>query len=328
MNYAHLASELLRTLRGKRSQGAFSRRLGFKSNIAYAWESGRRFPTGAGMFRAALRSGVDVQAGLATFFRTPPSWLHETELSEPAGVVRLLDELRAGARVSELARRTGMSRFALARWFNGVTEPRLPDFLALVEATSLRLLDFLAALTDPRELPSVAEDWRRLDAQRRLAYELPWSQAVLLALELQSYRALARHRRGWIAARLGISEQEELQSLQALEATGQIRLRARRWVPVNVATVDTRRDAAAGRQLKRWWARVGLERLDADGAGQFSYNVFTVSEADLARLQELHFNHYQEMRRIIASSQDCERVVLTNLQLIPLDMSIGTARAY
>jgi DNA-binding phage protein len=319
MRYERLASELLRTLRGKRSQGAFSRRLGFKSNIAYAWESGRRFPTAAGMFRTALRSGVDVHAGLATFFRTPPPWLHETELSEPSGVVRLLEELRAGARVSELARRTGLSRFALARWFNGATEPRLPDFLAVVEATSLRLLDFLAALTDPLQLPSVAEDWRRLDAQRRLAYELPWTQAVLLALELQSYRALPRHRGGWIATRLGISEQDEAHCLKMLEATGQIRRQAQHWVPVNVATVDTRRDAAAGRQLKRWWAKVGLDRLDADGAGQFSYNVFTVSEADLARLQELHFNHYQEMRRIIAASQDSERVVLTNLQLIPLD---------
>ena len=45
----------------------------------------------------------------------------------------------------------------------------------------------------------------------------------------------------------------------------------------------------------------------------------TVSEADFARLQELHANHYQEMRRIIAASNDSERVVLANLQLIPLD---------
>jgi hypothetical protein len=218
-----------------------------------------------------------------------------------------------------LAERTGKCRFALGRWFQGSTEPRLPDFLTLVEACSLRLLDFIAALTDPSTLPSIAEDWQRLDAQRRLAYEMPWTQAVLLVLELQSYRALPRHKHGWIAARLGITLEEERRCLQLLLATGQIVRRSARFLPVHVATLDTRRDAAAGKQLKRFWARAGLARLEAEAPGQFSYNVFTVSTADFERLQELQMNHYQEMRRIIAASENPERVVLASLQLVPLD---------
>ena len=54
-----LAADLMRALRGKRSQRAFSRRLGMKSNTAYNWEAGRRWPTGARTLWIAQRVGID-----------------------------------------------------------------------------------------------------------------------------------------------------------------------------------------------------------------------------------------------------------------------------
>ena len=38
---------------------------------------------------------------------------------------------------------------------------------------------------------------------------MPWTQAVLRALELDDYQALSRHQSGWVAERLGITEEEE-----------------------------------------------------------------------------------------------------------------------
>ena len=65
---------------------------------------------------------------------------------------RLLDDLRGSTPILELASRTGRSRFAIARWLKGQAEPRLPDFLRVLEAASQRLLDFLAQLVDPARL--------------------------------------------------------------------------------------------------------------------------------------------------------------------------------
>jgi len=39
-----LSRELVRQLRGSQSQPAFSKALGFTSNVVYTWESGRRYP--------------------------------------------------------------------------------------------------------------------------------------------------------------------------------------------------------------------------------------------------------------------------------------------
>jgi hypothetical protein len=319
VDYERTAAELLRALRGQRSQVAWSRRLGSRGNVAYSWESGRRFPTAARTFWAAERAGIDVAAALARFYRTPAAWLASASLATPEGVARLLMDLRGQVPIGELALRAGRSRFSVSRWISGAAEPRLPDFLRLIEATSLRLLDFVEELVGAARLPSLALAWQELSAARRAAYEVPWSHAVLRALELEQYRDLPAHEPGWIARRIGIEPAMEAECLAMLEQSGQVARAGRHFVVANVRTVDTRQEPEASHRLKLWWAQVGVERLSNKAAGMFSYNLFTVSESDYQRLCELHSNYFRQMRAIIERSEPAERVVLANLQLFGLD---------
>ena len=332
MEYERIAADLLRALRGKRSQEAFARRVGVRSHAIYTWESARNFPTAARALHAAERSGIDVVAALARFYRQAPAWLTETEPSSPAGVARLLDDLRGASSVVAVARATGHSRFAVARWLKGAAQPRLPEFLQLIEGTSLRLLDFLACLVDPETLPSVASAYRDLEATRRAAYDAPWSHAVLRALELHDYRALPVHQPGWLAARLGLDPDEETRSLDLLLRSGQvIRDGNGRYAPARVSTVDTRRDPEAARRLRVFWSRAAAERIErADESQQIAaaYNLFGISHADLQRLRELQRAYFRQMRAIIAESNPVQTVVLANMQLIELSADHGTpARA-
>lgn len=95
------------------------------------------------------------------------------------GVVRFLASSRAIAPRIAIARATGKSRFAVARWLAGNTEPRLPDVLSLVHATSYRLLDFVAALVDPLRVPLVRDAWRELAAAREAVRSLEaWAASI------------------------------------------------------------------------------------------------------------------------------------------------------
>ena len=320
MNFEQLAAELLRGLRGKRSQQALCRRLGAKSNVVHQWERGHSFPTASRTLQVAARVGVDVPEAFREFYRTAPRWLDEQDPSSPAGVAAFLDDLRGSTSVVELSRYSGKSRFAVARFLSGDAEPRLPDFLRLIEASSLRLLDFIEQLVDPRLLPSARAPWERLSAARRLAYDEPWSQAVLRALELSSYAALARHEAGWIAGRIGISQEEEAQCLARLADSGQIVWRAERWQIENVMALDTRRDPDAARRLRAWWLRRGASRIEAGDRG-LMYNLLGVSSADLERLRELQKAYLTEVRAIVARSEPVEHVVLAADLLLDLRSS-------
>lgn len=324
LDHEGLSSELVRALRGHRSQTAFARRLGYRSNVVYTWESGRRWPTASAFLRAAARVGLDVGAGLRTFLRTEPGWIAGLDPTSPEAVAALLADLRGDTPIGQVATRAGRTRFAVSRWLRGQSEPRLPDLLRMVEATSLRLLDFVAIFTDPGALASTRSAWERMQVAKTLAVSSPWAQAVLLALELAPYRALPAHEPGWIAARLGLDEPTVRSALELLERAGQVQFDGTRYAPVEVQSVDVR-SPQAGRALKQFWAEVGLDRLRAGAEGIFSYNVFTVSDADLLKLEDMQRAHYRAIRALVADSSPAERVVLVHLQVVPLDSAVTAA---
>jgi len=319
MDHATVAAELVRALRGRRSQTALSRRLGYRSNVVYRWEAGRAWPTAAAFFAAARRVGVDLPGLLQKFYRTPSERIARLDLTRPAGVAALLADLRGSTPIGELARRAGRSRFAVARWLKGEAEPRLPELLLMIDVATLRLLDFLAGMVDPATLPSVRDDWQALLLAREAAYTNPWSHAVLRGLELADYVALPHHQPGWLARRLGMPEAEEKRSIELLARTKQIRRRRRKWVVDESRTVDTRADPARSLRMKAWWTRLALDRVEAGSEHVLSYNLFSVSAADYQRILELYRAFFQQMRAIVADSRPNERVVLFSTLAVPLE---------
>lgn len=326
--YEALASELLRALRGKTSQRAFSRQLGYRSNVAYTWESGRRYPTAAEALRIAEHVGVDLQSSLLRFFRFEWRWSTRGRQASPELIAYFLDVVRGGATFIELSRRAGLSRFAVARVISGDAQPRLPDFLRLIEAASSRVLDFVGVLVEVDTLPSFRDAWRRLEAVRYLALEVPFAEVVARALELDDYVALPCHREEWIAERLGISAEDGRRALDALAAAGAIRWEHPRWRVVHDSGVDTtRRYPEAAKALKRRWAQVASEHAERQAGDRFGYVVFTATNAELAQLESLLLESYHRIRDQADHMTGAERVALCTIQLAMLDHPDGQAVA-
>ena len=170
-------------------------------------------------------------------------------------------------------------------------------------------------------MPSVAKAWTQLNLARRLGSEQPWAPAVFLAMQLEDYLRLPCHQPGWLAQRLGLTQELENECIALLQQAGHVRHdEGGRLRAVRVQTVDTRPNPEVARRLRQWSATVGLERLaDNPQSGVFAYNVFAVSQADFEELQQLQRRYYRSLRAIVASSEPAQRVVATNLQLFALD---------
>ncbi|HTV20896.1 MAG TPA: DUF4423 domain-containing protein [Polyangiaceae bacterium] len=324
LDFERVAAEWVRALRGKRTQAAFSRRLGYSNSVVHRWEAGRAWPTAARFLEACEACGKDVSVAYTRFFRRRPAWLAQHPPSSPQAVAAFLQQLRGKISVVQLAKDSGFSRYTLARWLAAEAEPRLPQFVQLVEACSRRSLDFIAAFTPPDELPCVAQRWARLQGMRTAAYEESWSLAVLRALELEGY-ANAHDGTRWLATTLGIGEEQVQRALDVLVKAGQATLHAGRWVPKPAAAVSTGRDPATVGLLTAKWSKVAIERLEQHAPGHYGYSLFAVSRADLRRLRDLHVEYLREMQSIIARSKPDECVGLLCLQL--LDLSTRTDNA-
>ena len=304
-------------MRGRRSQLALSRTLGYQSNAIYSWEAGHASPPASRFFAFAQAVGVRQQAALARFFRTVPTRLVRANLATAPGVRALLQELLGTTRLTALAAASGLSRFSLSRWIHGKGQPDLSDLLCFVEHTSMRLPDLIATWVDPLKVPSIADRWSQLQRTRSVGYEFPFSHAVLRALEISSTQPAADET-AQLCALLGAPKAEVEHCLSQLAASGQIRRRRDRFWPRSEKLVDFRHDPQAAQQLKAYWAALAHERTKQPRDGLFAYTVFAVSKADLARVQTLQRDYIRQMRTIIAASEPSEVVALANFQIFDL----------
>ena len=305
--------EFLRAVRGKRSQRAFSRRLGYQSKPLADWESGRRFPDAATALRACRIAGIDVKGALARFF---PNLEPSAGELGPDEIASWLRGLRGNTAIVELAARAGEPRFSVSRWLSGQSRPRLPQFFGLVEAITGRASDLIAELVDIRLVPSVAEQHAKRRVSRSLAHDEPWTAAVLRVLETVAYAELDTHVPGWIARYLGIDLEVEARCVEALERAGMIAFRDGRYWS-SPATVDTQVTPDENRRIKRHWSLAASERIaDADDADLFAYNVVAVSHRDLDRIRQIMRSAFREIRSLVSVSKPSEEVALVQLQLV------------
>ena len=308
-----IGRELIRALRGRLTRAAFSKRLGYRSNVVHRWETGEAWPPVPTLLSGLARMGRIDRHLFAHFLGRPGAGRGFT----PPQVARFLRELQGKTPITTLAAQTGYNRFQIARWLRGQTRPRLPEFLCLVEATSRRLLDLLALIIDPARVPSVAPRWEQLQAAREAAYQAPWSHAVLRALELGAPAGSLSDAELGTAVGLDVGTARD--GLEWLVRSGQVRREAGRYRPQKVQVVDTRADPDRSRDLKAYWGQLAIERLQSGRSeGDFGYSLFAIHRDDLERLRTLHLEYVRAMQSVIAHSTKPDCVGLYCAQLLDL----------
>lgn len=317
-DYDLLARQLIEAVRGRRSQVDLSRRLGYRSNMVHRWESGECSPSAATFLGMCAKQRIDVAQAFTRFYGRRPLWLAEVEATSAEAVAAFLRDQKGKVTLGELARQTGCNRFTLARWLKGRAEPPLGELLRVIEASSQRLLDFIAALTDPARVPLLVEPWARLGRIRDMAYDQPWSHAVLRALEIDEYRERG-HKPSYLARKLGVDVSVVQGALDALVASGQVQRVGGSYRVDRVSSVNTGHDPVRARQLKARWTEEALRRLGSGAPGLFGYSVFAIGRAELLRMRELQLEYVRAMEALVQGSARNDCVGLYCVQLLDLD---------
>jgi transcriptional regulator with XRE-family HTH domain len=317
--YLLASLQLLRALRGARSQVAFARRLGYRGNPITDWERGARKPTAIEALRAAERVGLDVRAAFARFVPiTPPEY--ETSARGRKRMLRLgewLDVLRGDLAIVELAQRVGRSRFGVGRWLAGRTQPRLDELIELIDAITGRAHDWVAELVPIESVPSLLSAHLKARAARLIAFDQPWTEAVLRVLETTRYREQPDVTHEALAAWLGTSLPTLEAALAGLVDAGVIEASDTGYRALRPLSVDTRSaGAAALRHLQVHWLGVALGRAQAGADDWFAYNTISCNRADLALIEDCLKRAYREIRSIVAGSEPSEVAALVLMQLV------------
>jgi hypothetical protein len=166
-------------------------------------------------------------------------------------------------------------------------------------------------------VPELLGGYLRRTAAKRVAFDLPWTEAVLRVIETAAYQRLEAHSPGYIAARLGLTLEQETAALERLQQSGILEFSKGRFRDLQAFTVDMAAHPEDVQRLKAHWTQVCLERLRSPLPQDWlAYNVVSVAESDLHRIREILRMTFREIRSIAAASSPVQTVALLNLQLI------------
>jgi hypothetical protein len=311
--YASAARELIRAIRGKRSQIALSRRLGYRGNPLTDWEAGRSFPNALEVLEAARMAKLPVQLAFERFHPAPAPALEIGAL----GLAAWLNAVRGSTTLSALAERVGSSRYSVRRWFSADTQIKLPAFLQVLDAMTDRVPDWVAELVDIEQVPSLRDRFLRVQLAKQLAFDLPWSEAILRVLETTAFQQHPHPGAELLAAWLGADIASVRLTLAQMAAAGVIRQAGDSYAVVGTLSVDTRVKPDGLRRLRRHWLDALSERSHASHPEDWSaYTVMSVSTADLVLIKERLQALYREVQTRVAASEPPEEVALVMLQLV------------
>jgi hypothetical protein len=174
--------------------------------------------------------------------------------------------------------------------------------LVLVDALTGRLPDLVGALVPIDQVPALAEQARVRRALARLAFAHPWASAVGPWLESKG-EVRAADAPAALARELGLDEGLAVTLIDALIEAGVVQVVRGRLRPAPPASVEIAATDEDVQRLRVHWSSVSADRMARGPRDDlFSFNVFAVSRADLARIRELQRRFYREVRAIVADS--------------------------
>ena len=212
INYEHLTQELFRILRGRSSQGAFSRRLGFQTNVAYRWESGLRTPNANDLLTVL---DIRLSAPREIIWRFGSPFNQDDPATSDWCWGRWLLLIKGQCSVKALSNTTGLSPQAIRRILRGDVTPKVDRLLQLIQVLTNRLVDFLQLFVEPQTLPSLASLVEIQTAQRALSTQFLNTELIIASLETDAYQALDTHSNEWIADHLQLAPDDVADTVAA-----------------------------------------------------------------------------------------------------------------
>jgi hypothetical protein len=298
IDYKALRCDLVRAARGKRSQERVSKALRFRSNSVYRWEAGTASITWLQFVELCRVCRCDLSRAVHYILGFD---------GEPTDIPALLRHLTGSARISEIARKTGYSRFVVSKWMSGKAGPGLDDVLRILDESQFVLIEFLEAIAPKEKMPMLASLSVQLKRQKDAIYSYPEGEALLCCLATERYKARSGHAPGLIAGWLGISPEREIEILRAFKDAGLV-FEDNGKFAVRSTQIDTQGNFRQSIAIRKYWAdryRRFLDKVSPPETtrNKFGYFVLDLSEDGERQALQAYHEYCFKLRAIAQSDR-------------------------
>ena len=219
--YKNVACELIKALRGERSQQWVNERLGHQNyNVVSRWETGQQRIYWKDFVELTKVFKIDVRKDLEDFYGFFENLDDQT---------KLVSSFVGDTSIEKAAKFLDTSTSTVQRLLRGATPLQLSTFLALLEYRG-DLFRFAARTVEIKKVPSLFESYNQSREALQTFSKHPEASPIMLCFCLSEYKAKDAHEEGWVANKLGISKDKELDVIADLENVGLIEKENGRYV--------------------------------------------------------------------------------------------------
>lgn len=320
IDFEALSRQLVAEVRGNQSTRAASLRLGYTSNPVLRWECGDRVPPAGDVLLLAHLRGRDVVGAARMLTNGAAARIGELTPRDPGFVPAIVASYAEGLGRSGLAEVTGLSVQQIGRLVRGEARMRLPDLLRMMQTVNRTMVSFLGYISDLTKLPDAEEAWTRRDREQQLVSDMPFAFMVRYALELEAYRSLPAHDDAWLAAYLGLPEDDVARCLARLAYLGTIEQQDGRWVPAPAYGLGRHRwPEAVERRVSAQLIEEAARRVRG-GLATSAWSMFRTDDATVRRVAVALARALDEGGDAMASERgEGDRIGYAVALLVPMD---------
>lgn len=294
-----IQKEILVALRGRRSQGALSRLLGYSFNQVYRWEAGLTDLHWDEFMHIADKCGRCPADVLARYLK-----LERPASDGSALIAAILGNRKSG----EVAEQLGISRYRVSRWLSGATKPSFLEVFQLARAYLPSHLELLRDLAHPRTLPSVEKLLEKCREQQELSFRYPWAGALRELLEIAARIGLpAEALQTWAAGRLGLAPEDLAESLASFRSHGFLRTTSVGTIVTDFTHMYLSKDFRGIALVRHYWAQRAadfLARLTRQPERSLhGYLTFRASPATFRKVVSLYLTFYSDLWNLVQEAQ-------------------------
>ncbi len=325
INFKNVIKELLKALRGRRSQEALNRSFGFSFNQIYRWERGITKISWPEFIQFCELCHIPLQKKIIEIFKGPHALFAE-ENKDPLLSQNVIHALMGNMVIDKFSKRYQLPRKSVSKWLSGQADPSLEQMFFLFHYHSGQLIKLIDALIGTGHIPSLQDVIVKHKIREEITYKYPEVSLILNTIHTKQFQAKTECLEGHFAKKFGLTLAEEKEILSGLLRSDTIH---RYGASYRMNKYDLFRTNANVEQMSRRYIRYFTLINQAIEKGElrapqnfFSHMVFPSNLKQIQKIKKLMIDANIDLELRIADEKDLgnfDKLMIMTMALCQLD---------
>ncbi|POB14479.1 DUF4423 domain-containing protein [Halobacteriovorax sp. DA5] len=301
-DFDELSQQLIRSIRGDKSQEWVNQKLGASSNIVHRWEKGHSKTSWEDFLSLCDIFKIDLKNILLSYLR------YQDTLQEPS---KLLDFIFSNKSLNDISSSCGITTSKLRRLKSGETGLCLNDFLQIVFGLDeMESMALVFELTSQKSIP-LLDNYNKMRLEITKHYfDNPNIGIVLICLDLPAYKKLSFHQDSFLAKATGLSIKEVNDILVICENNKLIE-KVDGIYRAGKIKISDRGSRQQMNDIRKFWLEKAIANIkDKSEKDAYGSMVFNASQSARQQIIALYLRFFEDFKKIVSEDTDEDVVTL------------------